>query len=195
MYKTNVTTYIHGLLREIEGPELRPELEETPNRVYRALGELLDGYNTNILELFTSFNDEESIPPQDNHIGLHDQIVAVKNIEAWSLCEHHLLPFHINASVAYLPKDKIIGASKIPRLVLAYAHRLQIQERITRQVANSIMNNLEPYGVAVIITGEHSCMRIRGVKAESSQLVTSVMLGTFRDNQSTRLEVLSLLEL
>jgi len=185
---------IHALLYEIEGHPLRPELEATPDRVVRALEELLDGYKTNIEELFTTFNDEESIPP-NNGEGIYDQIVAVKNIEAWSWCEHHLLPFHINASIAYLPRDKVIGASKIPRLVLAYAHRLQLQERITRQIANAIMSNLEPHGVAVIITGEHSCMRIRGVRAESSQLITSVMLGAFRDNQSTRLEVLSLLGL
>ena len=194
MDKTYTSTLIRDLLYQIEGKPLRSDLEETPDRVVRALEELLDGYSVDIPALFTAFDDEESVP-KNNHTGLHDQIVAVRGIECWSWCEHHILPFHIRASVAYLPKDKVIGASKIPRLVLAYAHRLQLQERITRQVANAIMDNLEPYGVAVILVGEHSCMRIRGVKSESSQLVTSVMLGAFRDNQSTRLEVLSLLGL
>lgn len=183
MDKTNVTAYIHGLLREIEGPELRPQLEETPDRVYRALGELLDGYSISIPELFTSFDDEG-----------HDQIVIAKDIPFHSICEHHLLIFYGKAHIAYLPKDKVLGASKLPRVLLAFSHRLQLQERITRQVADTIMEYLEPYGVAVILEAKHGCIICRGVKSDCS-FVTSVMLGTFRDNQSTRLEVLSLLGL
>ena len=183
MDKTNVTAYIHGLLREIEGPFLRPELEETPGRVYRALEELLDGYKISIPDLFTSFDGEGK-----------DQIVIAKDIPFNSTCEHHLLFFSGRAHIAYLPKDKVIGASKLPRLLLAYAHRLQIQERITRQVAEAIMQYLEPHGVAVILQAEHACIRCRGVKSDCS-FVTSVMLGTFRENATTRLELLSLLGL
>jgi len=185
---------IKTLLQEIEGCNVRKELERTPERVYRSIKEMLDGYSIDIAGLFTTFDDEESVPP-NNGEKIHDQIVVVRNIKTISLCEHHLLPFHITAHVAYLPKAKVIGASKIPRIVSGYAHRLQIQERITRQVANALMENLEPYGVAVVIIGEHECMRCRGIRSQDSQLVTSVMLGVFREEHTIRLEVLSLLGL
>ncbi len=109
------------------------------------------------------------------------------------MCEHHLLPFECIAHVAYLPLDKVIGASKIPRLLMAYAHRLQIQERITSQTAESLMSHLHPRGVAVIIEGVHLCMKCRGIKNPSSKLITSVMLGEFRDDARLRAELLALL--
>ena len=175
---------ITELLKTIEGPELRPGLKETPDRVQRALTEMLDGYNTNLDNIFKTFDGEGT-----------DQIVAVENISFTSLCEHHLLPFHGVVHIAYLPNGKAIGASKLPRLVNAFAHRLQIQERITEQIGKTLMEKLNPFGVAVIIKAEHSCMICRGVKATGSKLTTSVMLGTFRENQAQRMEVLALLGL
>jgi len=182
---------VKSILYKIEGMPLRPELEETPRRTAKAFEEMLSGYDVNIEELFTTFDDEESIPP-NNGQDVHDQVVMSKNIPFYSMCEHHMLPFFGIANIAYLPKDKVIGASKLPRILLAYAHRLQLQERITRQVANAIMTHLEPYGVAVILEAKHLCIACRGVKSDCS-FVTSVMLGTFRDEPTQRLEVLSLL--
>jgi len=178
---SKVIPAVQMLLEAIEGEPLRPQLLETPNRVMRALEEMLDGYNVEIDSLFKTFDDEGQ-----------DQIVVVKNIQTYSVCEHHLLPFLIQASVAYLPIDKVIGTSKIERLVLAFSHRLQLQERITNQVANTLMDKLQPQGVAVVIEGKHLCMRARGVKSKDSKVVTSVMLGEFRENPVLRQEFLSL---
>ena len=183
MNQARIIELVKALLYQIEGPELRKDLEKTPDRVFRTLGEVLDGYDYDIESLFKISEDEG-----------HDQIVAVRDISTYSICQHHLTPFHCLVHVAYLPVDRVIGVSKIERLVHAYSHRLQLQERITRQIADAMMTYLKPHGVAVIIQGEHLCMRMRGVKG-SSTVMTSVMLGTFRDNQSTRLEVLSLLGL
>jgi len=180
----DITYNVRQILKAIEGPTLRKDLERTPIRVQKSYEEMIDGYNVNIESLFTTSDGE----------GM-DQIVAMRNITGWSLCEHHLLPFSFIAHVAYLPRDRVIGASKLERLVIAYAHRLQLQERITRQVADALMNYLNPRGVAVIIIGEHLCTRCRGVKSPSSELVSSIMLGSFREEQSARIEVLSLLGL
>ncbi len=174
---------ITGLIYLIEG-KLRPGTEETPDRVARAYEELFDGYNVNIEELFKVFDGEGT-----------DQIVAVRDIEFTSMCEHHMLPFFGTVHVAYLPNGKAIGASKIPRLVNAFSHRLQIQERLAEQIGTAIMEHLKPRGVAIIIEAKHSCMICRGVKSTSSKLVTSIMLGDFRDNPAMRMEVLSLLGL
>jgi len=179
----NIEEYVRGIIRGIEG-SIRPDLEETPRRVQTALTEMLDGYSVDIDSLFKTFEGEGQ-----------DQIVVIRNIKFTSFCEHHLLPFSGTAHVAYLPVKKVIGASKIPRLVMAYAHRLQLQERITRQVAETLMEKLEPQGVAVVIQGEHTCMRCRGIKCSDSQMVTSVMLGQFRIERTLRLEVLTLLGL
>lgn len=184
MDKSNVEAYIAGLLREIEGGCLREGIVDTPNRIYRALGELFDGYDMDIDSLFKSFDGE----------GM-DQLVLVRDIPFTSMCEHHLLIFSGLAHVAYLPNGCAIGASKIPRLVLAYAHRLQLQERIAEQVANTLMDKLNPKGVAVIIQAQHDCMQCRGVKSVGSSLVTSIMLGHFRDNPTLRSELLSLLSI
>lgn len=189
MDKANVISYIQGLIREIEGPETQKDLLGTPLRFYNVLEEMLDGYSCNIGNLFRIFDDDDCLPED----GIIDQIVVVKDIKTTSICRHHLLPFEIVANVAYLPNKCIVGASKIPRLVNAYSHRLQVQERITRQVADAITKYLKPHGVAVVISGKHSCMRCRGVKSLDSEFVTSVMLGAFRENSGIRLEVLSLL--
>ena len=178
------STLIRDLLYQIEGQPLRPDLEETPDRVVRALEEMLDGYNVDIPALFKVSDGEGQ-----------DQIVALRDIETWSICQHHLLPFRCRIHVAYLPIDKVIGASKMERLCHAYAHRLQLQERIAKQIAETLMENLKPQGVAVVIHGEHLCMRCRGVKSSTSQLVNSVMFGAFRDESTLRMEVLSLLGL
>lgn len=161
---------------------LRPGIVETPKRVAKAYEEMFNGYNIDIERLFKTFDDEGK-----------DQIVAIKDIKFTSMCEHHMLPFTGYAHVAYLPDKEVIGASKLPRLVLAYAHRLQLQERITQQVADALQQYLKPRGVAVIIQAQHSCMSCRGVKCEEGKLVTSVMHGLFKDDPVTKQEVLALL--
>ena len=171
------------LLIELEG-QIRPGTLETPERVERAWAEMLDGYKVDIPGLFKKFDGE----------GL-DQIVAARSIPFVSFCEHHLLIFEGVAHVAYLPSDCAVGASKLARIVIAYAHRLQIQERMTEQIAHTIEQYLHPRGVAVIIEAKHSCMSCRGVRAVGAEFITSIMLGRFRDNESSRLEVLSLLGL
>jgi len=171
-------------LHEIEPGELRGGLVGTPDRVYRALGELFEGYAVDIDSLFTTF-DGEAV----------DQIVLARDIPFTSFCEHHLLEFSGIAHVAYLPNGCAIGASKLPRLVLAYAKRLQLQERIAEQVAHTLMEKLKPKGVAVIIQARHSCMQCRGVKSTGSSLVNSIMLGAFREDSTLRMELLSLLSL
>lgn len=177
-----VAILYRGLLYEIEGNDLRSDLVETPMRAARGLAEMLDGYQADIPALFKAFDGEGQ-----------DQIVAAKDIICWSLCEHHLIPVSLNIDIAYLPRKRVIGASKLERLAHAFAHRLQLQERIARQIAESIMQNLDPLGVAVIIEGVHGCIRCRGVKSQSSSIVNSVMLGAFRKDPTARLEVLSLL--
>lgn len=184
MNRTHISQLIKSLLIEIEGPNPRPGIEETPDRVARAYEEIFEGYSVNISDLFKCFDGEGT-----------DQIVCIKDIEFYSTCEHHILTFSGTVDVAYLPSKRVIGASKIPRLVNAYAHRLQIQERLAEQIANTLMCELEPRGVGVIIHAKHLCMACRGVKNSSSTMVNSVMLGEFRNNSTTRMEVLSLLGL
>ena len=181
--RLEMVTAIQTILRLIENKEeLREELQETPLRVARAYEEMLCGYDVDVGGLFKIFNGE----------GL-DQIVAIRNIPFVSMCEHHMLIFSGTVNVAYLPNGRVIGASKLPRLVQAYSKRLQIQERIAEQVAHAIMCYLEPHGVAVIIKGEHSCMRCRGANSYSSDMINSIMLGKFREDQALRMEVLSLI--
>lgn len=161
--------------------EQQKSMAETPARATKALLEMVQGYKVNIPGLFKTFDDNGK-----------DQFVIAKNIEFTSLCEHHLLPFFGTAHIAYLPQNKVIGASKLPRILLAYAQRFQLQERITEQVASCIMEYLKPRGVAVIIEATHMCMKCRGVKSNST-FVTSVMLGVCRTDPSAKQEVLALL--
>ena len=182
--KPKVASAIRTILEAVEGRSLRPELLETPSRVIRALEEMLDGYSVDIDGLFKTSDDEGK-----------DQIVVVRDITFTSWCEHHFLPWMGRAHIAYLPVTQVLGVSKIGRLVLAYAHRLQLQERLTKQVAYTLMEKLNPHGVAVIIIGEHTCMRCRGVRLSESQVMSSEMLGAFRQNAALRAEVLSLLGL
>ena len=158
-------------------------LASTPERYEKAIRYLTSGYHTNIEEvvngaLFTVKFDE---------------MVVVKDIEFFSLCEHHLLPFFGKMHVAYLPKDRVIGLSKIPRVVDMFARRLQVQERLTQQIAEAISGAVAPRGVAVLCEARHFCMMMRGVEKQHSGTVTSAMLGAFRENQQTREEFLSLI--
>lgn len=162
-----------------EDPE-REGLLRTPHRVAGAYQELLAGYRTDPLKLLNNAVFEEE----------YDSMVVVRDIEFYSLCEHHMLPFIGHAHVAYLPKGKVIGLSKIPRIVDMFARRLQVQERLTRQIADFIQAVLEPQGVAVVMEGVHMCSMMRGVKKHDARMATSTMYGIFRDNPITRQEFL-----
>jgi GTP cyclohydrolase IA len=162
-----------------EDPE-REGLRNTPERVARMYSELLSGY---------SMNMEKIINGALFHIT-YDEMVLVRDIEFYSLCEHHMLPFVGRAHVAYLPAGKVIGLSKIPRIVDMYARRLQVQERMTRQIADLLQSTLEPQGVAVVVEGMHLCSMMRGVKKHDARMTTSAMHGAFRVNLATRQEFL-----
>lgn len=158
----------------------REGLQRTPLRVAKMYDELLAGYGVDPIELVNdALFDVE-----------YDEMIVVKDIEYFSLCEHHMLPFYGRAHVAYIPDDKVIGLSKIPRIVEMFARRLQVQERMTRQIAELIDEILNPLGVAVVIEGAHMCSMMRGVKKEHPRMVTSTMLGSFRENSMTRNEFL-----
>src|SRR5437588_2563274 len=177
---------IENLVREIlpqlgEDPN-REGLQRTPARVAKALQFLTSGYRADITKIVN-----EAL-----YSVKYDEMVIVKDIEFFSLCEHHLLPFFGKMHVAYLPKDRVIGLSKLPRLVDVFARRLQIQERLTQQVAQTIQDAIDPVGVGVICEARHLCMMMRGVEKQHSGAVTSAMLGAFRDCKETRDEFLSL---
>jgi GTP cyclohydrolase I len=169
------------LLKIGEDPE-RPGLVRTPQRADKALRFLTSGYETDVQSIVNGALFEEKC----------DEMVVVKDIEFYSMCEHHLLPFFGKCHVAYLPKNKVVGLSKIARLVNMFARRLQIQERLTSQIANAINDHLNPQGVGVIIEARHLCMVMRGVEKQNSMAVTSAMLGQFRESKQTRDEFLSL---
>ncbi|RMF43662.1 MAG: GTP cyclohydrolase I FolE [Anaerolineae bacterium] len=167
------------LLATGEDPD-REGLQRTPDRVARAYDELLSGYRTDPVALVNDAIFEEH----------YDEMVLVRDIEFYSLCEHHMLPFIGRAHVAYIPNGRVIGLSKIPRIVDMFARRLQVQERLTRQVAEFLQTLLQPRGVAVIMEGVHMCSMMRGVKKHDSRMTTSTMLGSFRENLATRQEFL-----
>jgi GTP cyclohydrolase I len=172
---------IRTLLAEVgEDPE-RPGLVGTPDRVRRMYAELTEGYRT----------DPETVLNSATFEVDYDEMVVVRDIEFYSLCEHHLLPFFGRAHVGYLPRRRIIGLSKIPRVVDMYAHRLQVQERLTHQVAGFLMERLRPKGVACVIEATHLCTVMRGVRKQEATMVTSSMLGTFRADPRTRSEFLT----
>jgi GTP cyclohydrolase I len=168
------------LLRSLgESPE-REGLKNTPKRVARMYTELLNGYHA----------DPQKIVNGALFNITYDEMVIVRDIEFYSLCEHHLLPFIGRAHIAYMPAGKVIGLSKIPRIVDIFAHRLQVQERLTRQIADLLQELLEPKGVAVVMEGMHLCTMMRGVKKHDARLTTSAMQGAFRTNPATRHEFL-----
>jgi GTP cyclohydrolase I len=170
------------LVRLGEDPK-REGLLGTPGRVQRAFEELTRGYK----------DDPESILRGALFSVNYDEMVIVKDVEMFSLCEHHLLPFFGKVHVAYIPNGKVVGLSKIPRLVEVFARRLQVQERLTTQIAETIQDAIEPQGVAVVIEARHLCMMMRGVEKQHSATVTSSMQGVFRDCVQTREEFLSLI--
>ena len=171
---------VSGILKAIgEDPE-REGLLKTPERVAKAYDELLSGYRTDPIDLLNEAIFEVS----------YDEMVIVRDIEFYSMCEHHMLPFLGRAHVAYLPKGKVIGLSKIPRIVDMFAKRLQVQERMTRQITDLVDELLHPKGVAVVVEGLHLCSVMRGVKKHDARMTTSSMSGAFRSNISTRQEFL-----
>lgn len=172
------------LLQAIGEDVDREGLQRTPDRAARALEFLTQGYRQNLDEIINGAVFESSA----------SEIILVKDIELYSLCEHHLLPFIGRAHVAYLPNGKVIGLSKVARIVDVFARRLQIQENLTTQIAESLMNCLQPSGVAVVVEAKHLCMMMRGVEKQNSVMKTSCLLGTFKDDARTRSEFLSLLK-
>ncbi|MBP2670074.1 MAG: folE [candidate division NC10 bacterium] len=174
---------IVDLLKELGEDPHREGLRKTPERVAGAYAYLTSGYQRTVDEILN-----DAIFTED-----YDEMVVVKDIEVYSLCEHHLLPFYGKAHIAYLPAGKIVGLSKLARLVDMFARRLQVQERLTTQVAEALQNALQPAGVAVVIEAHHFCMMMRGVEKQNSKAITSCMLGAFRDSRMTREEFLQLI--
>lgn len=164
-----------------EDPE-REGLIRTPDRVARSLSWLTRGYDMSVSEVVGEGVFEED----------HESMIVVRDIEVYSLCEHHMLPFFGRAYVAYIPNGRIVGLSKIPRIVDVFAQRLQVQERLTDQIADALMEVLQPHGVGVVVEANHLCMMMRGVEKQNSSAVTSSLRGTFRDDAKTRDEFLRL---
>lgn len=168
------------LLKNLGEDPNRQGLVRTPSRAAKAMQFLTRGYHQNVDTILNKAIFDEN----------YDEMVIVKDIEFYSLCEHHILPFWGKCHVGYLPRNRIIGLSKIPRLVDMFSQRLQVQERLTREIAEALETALEPRGVAVVIEGQHMCMMARGVQKQAPKMTTNVMRGTFRDDSSTRAEFL-----
>jgi GTP cyclohydrolase IA len=184
-YTESIEPLVYELLQNVgEDPE-REGLKRTPQRVARMYQEILSGYQTDLNSLVNDaiFKTE------------YKDIVLVRDLEFYSLCEHHMLPFFGRAHVAYIPDGKIIGLSKIPRLVDMFARRLQVQERLTQQVAETLQDILHPRGVAVVVEGAHMCAMMRGVRKSEARMVTSAMLGDFRTDEGLRRDFFSQLQL
>lgn len=177
-------TLIRKLLAELGEDPTREGLQKTPHRVSQALRFLTRGYEMDPRQVINGAKFTEK----------YNEMILVKDIAIYSLCEHHLLPFWGKCHVAYIPQEKILGLSKIARLVEIFARRLQVQERMTTQIAEVIQESLNPLGVAVVIQAEHLCMQMRGVEKQGSVAITSEMLGVFRENQATRAEFLNLIK-
>jgi len=175
---------IRSILNELGEDPQRDGLAKTPERVDRSLRYLTSGYQKSADELLNGALFDVA----------YDEMVIVKDIEVFSLCEHHLLPFFGKCHVAYIPNGRVIGLSKIPRLVNVFARRLQLQERLTLQIAETIQEKISPLGVAVVCEGTHLCMSMRGVEKQNSTAVTSAMLGSFQTCARTRMEFLALLK-
>jgi len=180
----SIAKLVAKILEEVGEDVEREGLERTPDRVEKALRYLTSGYEQDAKEIL---NDAMFVED-------YDEMVIVKDIDFSSLCEHHLLPFLGKCHVAYLPGRKIVGLSKIPRLVEMFSRRLQVQERLTTQIANTINEVLQPRGVAVVMEAVHLCMLMRGVEKQNSKAITSSMLGSFRDRAETRAEFMDLIK-
>jgi GTP cyclohydrolase I len=179
-----IARLIEQVLKELGEDAQREGLAKTPDRVEKALRYLTSGYDRRVEDVLN-----DALFVED-----YDEMVIVKDIDFFSLCEHHLLPFIGKAHVAYMPKGKIVGLSKIPRLIEMFSRRLQVQERLTVQVANALEEALHPRGVAVVMEAVHLCMLMRGVEKQNSKAVTSAMLGGFRDRPETRAEFMELIK-
>jgi GTP cyclohydrolase I len=182
--RRSIAPEIQRIIQALGEDTTRQGLVDTPERVSRSLQFLTSGYSTDIDKLVN-----KAMYTVD-----HDELVVVRDIEFFSMCEHHMLPFFGKMHVGYIADGKVIGLSKIPRIVDAFARRLQIQERLTQQVAGCLMDRLAPLGVGVVCEAQHFCMMMRGVEKQHSGTVTSAMLGVFRDQKQTRDEFLSLIK-
>ncbi len=179
--EARIRAAVTNILAAVGEDPQREGLQGTPDRVARMYGELLAGYRTDPVALVNDALFEVD----------YDEMVIVRDIEFYSLCEHHMLPFIGRAHVAYMPRGRVLGLSKIPRIVDMFARRLQVQERLTRQIADFLDELLHPHGVAVVLEAFHMCAMIRGVKKHDARMVTSTMLGYFRTNPATRNEFLA----
>jgi GTP cyclohydrolase I len=182
--ENQVKTAVYDILTAIGEDPQRDGLQRTPERVTEMYEEIFAGYDADPVKLLT----------QSLFDVKYDAMILVKDIEFYSMCEHHMLPFYGRVHVAYVPKNKIVGLSQIPRLVEMFARRLQVQERMTQQIAETLYNVLQPQGVGVIVEGSHLCAMMRGVEKEQMRMVTSAMRGTFKRLSATRNEFLTLLK-
>ncbi len=182
--KTEIAHLVRELIARLGEDPDREGLLKTPERVERTLRFLTEGYRLNPEQLFRHAQFVEQ----------YDEMVLVKDIDYFSLCEHHLVPFFGKCHVAYLPDGRIVGLSKIPRLVDLFSRRLQVQERLTCQIAETLQEYLKPKGVAVVMEAQHLCTMMRGVEKQNTKMVTSSMLGIFRTDPKTRMEFLALLK-
>ena len=174
---------VRTILSEIGEDPDRQGLINTPHRVAKMYKDVTEGYNQNAKDIINDACFDVK----------YDEMVVVANIEYYSLCEHHLLPFFGVVHVGYLPNKKVVGLSKIPRIVEMFARRLQVQENMTRQIADTIQDMVNPKGVGVVVEGKHMCMMMRGVQKDQAKMMTSTLLGEFRDDQKTRDEFLQLI--
>jgi GTP cyclohydrolase IA len=182
MNSDSLSGYVRRILDDLGEDPTREGLLKTPDRVARSLRFLTKGYS----------EDPKSVINDALFTEDYQEMIVLKDLDFFSLCEHHILPFFGKAHVAYIPTRKIVGISKLARLVEVYARRLQVQERMTAQIATILMDALDPQGVGVVLQAEHLCMRMRGVEKQNSIVVTSTMLGVFRSHQETRQEFMSL---
>ncbi len=180
---TKMQSYIREILNSIGEDPDREGLKNTPRRVAESLRFLTSGYG----------QDPDKLLNNALYEVKYDEMVIVSDIDFFSLCEHHLLPFFGKCHVAYLPNKRVIGLSKIPRLVEMFSRRLQVQERLTTQIAETIYEKIQPHGVAVVVEAQHLCMVMRGVEKQNSRAITSSMLGVFRTRQESRMEFLDLI--
>ena len=181
--KKKIVDAVSKILSAIGEDPQREGLVRTPHRVANAYEEILGGYTMDPVKLING-----ALFTVD-----YDEMVVVKDIEFFSLCEHHLLPFFGRVHVAYLPRNKVLGLSKIPRIVDMFAHRLQVQERMTQQIAHFMQDKINPLGVGVVVEAQHLCMMMRGIKKEQASMTTSAMLGGFRTRLETRMEFLDMI--
>ena len=179
----DLQAHVRALLAVLDPEPTREGLERTPVRVARALTFLTQGYQ----------QDPKSVINGALYVEDYSEMIVLKDLDFYSLCEHHILPFFGKAHVAYIPRDRIVGISKVARLVEVFARRLQVQERMTTQIANTVQEQLDPAGVGVVLEAEHLCMRMRGVEKQNSRVTTSAMLGSFQSNQKTREEFMTLI--